>query len=247
MKNKKYLVIIGDIIKSRELKNRKKFQAVFHEYLNANKIDTNLTLSEMMVFNNNIISRFTVTIGDEFQGVIKSADHLFKFILDFEYSLKNEMKENINFRYGMGIGKITTKINEDAAIGMDGPAFYHARESLEKAKREKLKYCLKSSMPKDEVINTMLQWLGHENRRWGFQKFQIINLKKNGWTQKQIAENLSVSQPAVSKALKTAPVQLTIQTEKIIEKHINSILNEEQETTYSMVAEPSNKYNSKSR
>ncbi len=200
----------------------------------------------MITFNKNIVFSFTVTIVYEFQGVIKSADHLFKFLLDFEYSLKYEIKENINFRYGIGIGKITTKINEDAAIGMDGPAFYFARESLERAKKENLKYCFKSSFPNDEAINIMLHWLGYENRRWNLRKFQIVKLLKDRWTQKQISESLRISQPAVSKISKNAPVQLTTQTEKIIEQLINSILNEEQRTTYSMVAEPVYKYNSKS-
>jgi len=249
MPKENYLVIIGDIIKSREITNRKTFQEHFESQFKHKEIFKK----------NDIVSPFTVTIGDEFQGILGGAGYLFQIINKFEYGLNfvltdNQSIENMeltrqsyNLRYGFGIGEITTKINKEAAIGMDGPAFYNARESLEKAKKENFKYCFKSSPQKDEVVNNMLQWLGYETRKWSYQKFQIIKLHKDGWTQKQIAESLRISQPAVSKALKAAPVRLTTQTENIIEQQINSIMIKDQMTTYSMVAEPSSKYNSKPR
>ncbi|KAA3616955.1 MAG: hypothetical protein D8M58_04845 [Calditrichaeota bacterium] len=244
MQNKRYLVIIGDIVKSREIIDREKIQSIFHEKITPG---ANLALSEMINFDDNIVSSFTVTIGDEFQGVLKSATRLFKFLYEFEYNIKHATTENIDFRYGLGVGEITTKINKNAAIGMDGPAFYNARKSIEIARANNLKNSFKSDSGNDDYINILLRWLSLENKKWSFQKFQVIHLKKDGWTQKQIAERLNISQPAVSKVLKTTPVQLTEQTEQLIEDQINSLLKEKQAVTYSMVAEPNYKYNSKPR
>lgn len=239
----KYLVIIGDIVKSREIKDREKFQEIFEKK------------SKMIeVFEpNDIVSTFTVTIGDEFQGVLKNANRLFKFIDELEYGLNMTLaykqsyknperaKQSYTLRYGIGVGKITTKINKDAAIGMDGPAFYNARKSIENAKKNSLKYFFESGSENDVAINILLNWLSTENKKWNSRKFQIVKLYKDRWTQKQIAESLRISQPAVSKILKNAPVELSIKTEQLVEKEINKIINLSNSTQYSMVAEPESK------
>jgi len=225
--DQKYLVIIGDIIKSREIKNREKLQTIFQANLNPEKIrertNIHIALSEIVEFEN-VVSRFTVTIGDEFQGVINSANNLFKFILNFEYDIRNEFNENLDFRYGFGVGEITTKINKEAAIGMDGPAFYNARESLNLAKRESYKYSFKSNSNRDLVINNMLYWIDDKMMSWSIQKQKILNYYRNQLTQKLISKAIQISQPAVSKAIKNSNADLIIQTENLIENEINNVL-----------------------
>ena len=235
MKHQKYLVIIGDVVKSREIKNREKFQENFHNVIEKE-------LKRVRVFEtNNIVSSFTITIGDEFQGVLKNASHLFKFIDDLEYGLNSilafEQTERYALRYGIGVGLITTQINKKAAIGMDGPAFYNARKAIENAKKFNLKYCFEGSLEKDDALNILLQWLNQENKKWNFRKFQIVKLYKDAWTQKQIAESLEISQPAVSKILKNTPVTLAMKSEQLIEYEINKIIDKEATFQYSMVAE----------
>jgi len=239
MKQRKYLVLIGDIVKSRQIKDRAHFQEIFKSQF-----------KHIEVFEkHNITSSFTVTIGDEFQGVLNKASNLFKFFDDLEYDLNlvlskehtaNELektKQLYNIRYGIGVGIITTKINKDIALGMDGPAFYNARESIENARKNNQKFCFVSGSEKDASINVLMQWLNIENKKWNFRKFQIVKLYKDAWTQKQIAESLGISQPAVSKILKNAPVELTIRTEKLIENEINKVLDKAKSFQYSMVAE----------
>jgi len=133
-------------------------------------------------------------------------------------------KKLFSLRYGIGLGTITTKINKEAAIGMDGPAFYNARKSIETAKSNNLKFYFTGGYENDKTINTLMHWLGLENKKWNFRKFQIIKLVKDGWTQKQISESLKISQPAVSKILKNIPVGLITDTEQIVENEINKIL-----------------------
>jgi len=233
MSNQNYLVIIGDVIKSRDIKDRGRFQSIFQD-----EINTHMSFPRPVDIKNNIVSQFTITIGDEFQGVLNLASNLFKFILNFELAIKGHKSYNkLNFRYGFGVGKIVTKINRESAIGMDGPAFYHARESIEKAKKFNLKYCFKSTLKEDDNINTLLQWLSLETQKWNYRKSQIFELYINSRTQKQIAESLDISQPAVSKTLKNAPVELVIKTENLIEHEINKILGKVKNLHYSMVAD----------
>lgn len=211
MKAKNYLVIIGDIVKSRELKNRGKFQNRFAK-----------ALRDIRVFGEqNVVSDFVVTIGDEFQGVLDNANKLFSFFDTLEYVL-----DNSKFRYGIGVGRISTKINPDAAIGMDGPAFYNARASLEKTKKQNLRYYLTSDTKKDTLINTLMEWLGREKEKWTKQRKEIIKRAYEGQTQTQIAKGLNISQPAISKTLKIPAAHLSFQTEQLVEEEINKILAE---------------------
>ena len=74
MSKQKYLVIIGDIVKSREIQDRQKFQQRFKDALK----DTSTIFDSQA-----IVSQFVVTIGDEFQGILKQADKIFHFIRYF--------------------------------------------------------------------------------------------------------------------------------------------------------------------
>ena len=77
MGSQNYLVIIGDVVKSREIKDRQRFQEIFK-----NQFEQTAVFEK-----DNIVSSFTITIGDEFQGVLNNAARMFKFITDLEYSL----------------------------------------------------------------------------------------------------------------------------------------------------------------
>ncbi|MCB0284469.1 MAG: hypothetical protein KDF60_17930 [Calditrichaeota bacterium] len=210
MAKQKYLVIIGDIVKSREIQDRQKFQQRFKDALK----DTSAIFDSQA-----IVSQFVVTIGDEFQGILKQADKIFHFINALEDRLSP-----LNFRYGLGMGTISTTINKEAAIGMDGPAFYNARTSLETAKKDNLFYCFKSGSDKDDTLNMLLSWLSREKEKWPLKKRKIIGLADAGKTQKQIAADLNITQPAVSKTLNMPAVSLASETEKMIENEINKIL-----------------------
>ena len=210
MSKQKYLVIIGDIVKSREIQDRQNFQQRFKNALK----------DRSAIFDSQaIVSQFVVTIGDEFQGVLKQADKIFRF-----FSALEDKLSPLNFRYGLGVSTISTSINKEAAIGMDGPAFYNARAGLETAKKEGLFYCFKSGSDKDATLNMLLSWLSREKEKWPAQKRKIIGLADAGKTQKQIAADLNITQPAVSKTLSIPAVSLANQTEKMIEDEINKIL-----------------------
>ena len=176
--SKKYAVIIADIKGSKKMAELERYE--WQLFLKSAIVQVNENWREA------IEAQFMITKGDEFQGVISSATHLFKFILNFEEMLRDEMKGNIDFRYGFGVGKITTQINKEAAIGMDGPAFYNARESLMSIKKENLKYGFKSNTNMDIVINTLLHWLDDKIKNWTAPKMRIINMYREEQTQKRI-------------------------------------------------------------
>ena len=119
-----YIAIIGDVKKSKNIKDRKEFQ---------NKL--NKILSEINeMYSDSISSNFTITLGDEFQGLLHSGKNVMNII---QY-IKKEVY-SIKIRFGIGIGAITTDINSKISIGADGPGYYKARDSIEQLKTSEKK------------------------------------------------------------------------------------------------------------
>jgi hypothetical protein len=120
--NKEFKVaLIGDMVQSRLHRQRDQLQQTLGRCLeNVNGV-AKATLA----------SPYTITLGDEFQALYHSAQGILThicMILGKLYPTK--------CRFALGIGAITTQIVPTAAIGMDGPAFYLARNLIEQLKRE---------------------------------------------------------------------------------------------------------------
>src|SRR5207237_6855737 len=110
----KKIVIIGDLVLSRNIRRRDKIQTeLLSELRRLNKIRSGL------------ISPYTVTLGDEFQAVYSNADSLFSDI--FEISAKIQP---VKIRFAVSLGEITTRINKKSAMGMDGHVFHNARSCI---------------------------------------------------------------------------------------------------------------------
>lgn len=112
-----YIAIIGDLVNSKEIVER----AAVQQQLNAILEKVNQDPRFMPV----IRSKFTITIGDEFQALLNTADGLFEILARIELAM-----HPIEIRFGIGIGKILTEIGP-YSVGADGPAFWHARAAIE--------------------------------------------------------------------------------------------------------------------
>ncbi|NMA74777.1 MAG: DNA-binding protein, partial [Bacteroidales bacterium] len=113
----KVFALIGDIIDSKSLKNRKDIQNNLHKLLDG--------LNQK--YESSIVSNLTLTLGDEFQGLFKDVECVL-LVMD-EINLTLSLK-GINVRFGVGYGEITTDINPELSIGADGEAFWFARDAI---------------------------------------------------------------------------------------------------------------------
>ncbi len=114
-----YIAIIGDIIGSKKIKNRKEIQEKLKQTLNQ--------VNEK--YDDVIASKFIITLGDEFQGLLNLGNYTMEII----YYIKKELYP-VKIRFGVGVGSISTRINKDMAIGADGPGYYKAREAINNLK-----------------------------------------------------------------------------------------------------------------
>lgn len=111
-----YAVINIDIVDSRQIKNRVDFQKSLEKHIETVNIE----------FKNSLASPITITLGDEFQIVLKSVDQIYNIIDRFQQLFK---KDNICIYAGIGIGSISTALYSDTRK-MDGECFIKAREAI---------------------------------------------------------------------------------------------------------------------
>jgi hypothetical protein len=86
-----------------------------------------------------ILSPLTITLGDEFQGVVKDVHGAFRVMFDLELSLMR-LKRSFKLRYVIQEGRIDTKLNRTQAYEMLGPGLSAARKQLNTMKTSKSRF-----------------------------------------------------------------------------------------------------------
>jgi hypothetical protein len=180
------IAVIGDIIASRDIPRtqRIRLQGRFQELI----AELNKKYSKWLV------SRFIITLGDEFQGLLSSASPIPDFLWDLENTSTGQ-----TFRVGFGFGTIDTLVPR-YAINVDGPALHNARAAIDAAKSEhELGGLFRGFGTLDIILNGFARMLWFHRTRLTARQLRIILLLRKGLTQTQIAERLRISRQAVSK------------------------------------------------
>ncbi|RSJ92186.1 hypothetical protein D8792_02935 [Streptococcus cristatus] len=140
-----YIALIGDLIESKQLKNRKQAQKDLQDMMAVLNQD----------YQDYLVSPFTITTGDEFQALLRPNSEVMRLIDQIALGFPHPI------RFGLGLGEIVTDINREQSIGSDGPAYWKARAAIE-AIHEKNDYGssrIAVSLGDDELsqaVNTVL-------------------------------------------------------------------------------------------
>lgn len=181
-----YLAVIADMVKSRELPpaHRALVQTHFQELVS--------TLNRE--FRDSLASKFAITLGDEFQGLLTTSTVLPDLIWRIEEKFSDRQ-----VRVGIGIGTLDTPL-QTHAINIDGPALHTARDAIEAAKKSNLLGGVFSGIETlDEVLNGMARLLWFQRANWTRSQRTIANLLRKGMLQSEVAEELGISRQVVSK------------------------------------------------
>ncbi len=189
MVEKHYFAVIGDIVGSRNVDDR----AGLQRQLDAGLTDVNKQYA------NQIASEYLLTIGDEFQGLLRTSETLDQILASLRVAV-----HPAELRFGIGVGGLATPLREQA-IGMDGPCFQRARAAIERAKERSTQIEVESgeAHPAFEIYSLLYSGM---SRSWTDRQRQIIDLSMSGMEGVEIARLLEVSQPAVSQHLHAAGV-----------------------------------------
>ncbi len=129
----KYHILMADIIGSRK-KNSILMMEGFRE----------LVAEINSEYRSSFLSPPTITLGDEFQSIVKSLPTGIEIIFAIEeLILKREM--DFKLRYVLHFGSIDTKINRKIAYGMLGEGLTETRQLLENNKTNRSRFLIRTA------------------------------------------------------------------------------------------------------
>ena len=211
----RYLAVIGDIRRSRLAPQRAELQKLLERELEGINRE----------FADELVSGFVITLGDEFQGVLREPGQAMKVLVALEAVLGET-----SVRYGLGWGTISTELRE-LAIGMDGPCFHRAREAVEEGKRADRWATVCGFGGDDEILNGLLWLVGAVRGRWTSVQRETVEQVRAARTQREAAAARGVNESSVSQALKAACHDPVLAAERsaeiLLERHSNLLLDGE--------------------
>ncbi|NLN27499.1 MAG: hypothetical protein GX161_04710 [Firmicutes bacterium] len=185
-----YVAVKIDVVRSRKVRNRQELQDLLFRAVDAANDR----------FRKAIAARFTVTHGDEIQGLLhpSASDHLVPLCEHFVDAVAPQ-----RIRFGVGVGGLATEL-QPLAIGMDGEAWYRANEAVERARRQRKAFVLEAGPQRHELtrqVTAVVDFLLTHRALWSENQREAVQLLEKLGTQQRVAEQLGISTAAVSKRL----------------------------------------------
>lgn len=199
-----YLALIADVIDSKMVQERFNLQKQLEK-----------TLRKMNeLFGDYLASCFTLTLGDEFQALLKVDAPVFQ-IID---TLRSELTPT-QLRFGIGLGEIVTAIDPLQSIGADGPAYWNARAAINLVHQKNdygntQIYFSSGNDSKDLLVNALIASGEAIRSGWrGSQEEILLDLLKRfvyseNFSQQDLAQSLDINPSALSKRLKSSSIRV---------------------------------------
>ena len=199
-----YLALIADVIDSKMVQERLDLQKQLEK-----------TLRKMNeLFGDYLASCFTLTLGDEFQALLKMDAPVFQ-IID---TLRSELSPT-QLRFGIGLGEIVTAIDPLQSIGADGPAYWNARAAINLVHQKNdygntQIYFSSGNDSKDLLVNALIASGEAIRSGWrGSQEEILLDLLKRSvysetFSQQELAQSLAIQPSALSKRLKSSSIRV---------------------------------------
>ena len=199
-----YLALIADVIDSKMVQERFNLQKQLEK-----------TLRKMNeLFGDYLASCFTLTLGDEFQALLKVDAPVFQ-IID---TLRSELSPT-QLRFGIGLGEIATAIDPLQSIGADGPAYWNARAAINLVHQKNdygntQIYFSCGNDSKDLLVNALIASGEAIRSGWrGSQEEILLDLLKRfvyseNFSQQDLAQSLDINPSALSKRLKSSSIRV---------------------------------------
>lgn len=213
MSKKIYIALIGDLINSKKIPSRREMQETMEEVFAGINRD----------FEDYFASKLTLTIGDEFQCLLKPTANVPLLIDTLEKRL------GLDFRIGLGAGTIATKINPELSLGADGEAYWRAREAIEYVHDKNWNgkchiYFIGPSEETNEIVNTLFAC--SETFKHGWTKLQeetfhaLLDqgIYEADFYQKDLAESMNISESSLTKRLNSGNIKIYLQARVTVGK-----------------------------
>lgn len=180
-------VLMGDLVDSERHDDPQRLHADFNAAIDSQ----NALLAAA------IASPLTVTLGDEFQGLLQSLVAAARAAREIRFDL---MRRAVDCRFVIGLVDLKTALNRERAWNMMGPGFAAARERLGE-KRSGNHY--RFSVPQDALLETLLEAIGASltaiERNWSKAQRDVVIALLEGASIAEVARARDVGIPNVYK------------------------------------------------
>ncbi len=206
------LIVIADIVASRDIADRAAVQR-----------DLKAALDGLNRQTDGLLSPYTITLGDEFQAVLSTAGRVFTDMLAIRAAVYP-----VRLRFAVSIGTLATPINPNQAIGMDGPAFHAARESIEQLKQGDHQLALAGEIPgqPQDLMHSTLNLLDRHWQSWLANRLVILHRLLQGDTVATLAKSLKISEQAVYKNIRQGGLDDVTESIQTLTRYLDAALAE---------------------
>ncbi|NLD34689.1 MAG: hypothetical protein GX653_07255 [Clostridiales bacterium] len=207
-----YLALIGDLKGSRQIADREQAQR-----------DIRRALDEVSgLFPGLIVSRLTLTLGDEFQALLHPGAQVTRLLDELERRLAK-----YPFRLGLGYGGISTAIDPELSIGADGPCYWHAREAIgwvhDNSAGGRYRVAVRGFGPlRDELLDGLFQTTDALKHSWTalqrhtFDQLLAHGIYSDSFEQNVFARSIGISDSSLTKRLSAGDIKLYLRTRVLI-------------------------------
>jgi len=203
-----YCVITADVNRSRAIVDR--------ETLQQNIIAAIRTVNKE--FADAIAVPFAITIGDEWQGMLRSLANSYEIVTKFREAL-----DEVSVSYGIGAGSINTAIQAQTRT-MDGEAFHRSRSALQIAKKKKREIIFRIGDDRtDGLLNAVCGLLQTIRSRWTDRQKEKILLYKEYGNETRVAQVLGVTQGDIHQALKAGAAKIYLESENDLNAFLKAL------------------------
>ncbi len=203
----KHFILMADVIGSSNMPS----QALITEF-------KKLVKACNSVFAASLESPLTITLGDEFQCVVKDLNSAVKILFYLEeYCIHNRF--NFKLRYVLHEGEIDTPINHMIAYEMMGPGLSTARKSLTELKSSKSRFIISiHNLVQNDLLSNAFVVLNAITQQWNYTRdWSIVSnlLLTNDY--KKTASNLGKNRSLIWKRERSLQLESYYSIKKIIQ------------------------------
>lgn len=209
------IAVIGDIVKSKSIVNRGEVQEQLKTVLN----EVNQKYAD------HLASKFTLTLGDEFQAVFRTGSRLLYILDEIIFALKP-----VELRFGIGIGSLKTALDPNTSLGADGPAYWSARNAIETAHtnndygRANIELCSPREKELVKLINQIIKLSAFQASGWRESQAEVYRLilKEGIYTPAQInhqkmAESLNIQPSSLTRRFESSGIKRYMSSRQMAE------------------------------
>jgi len=203
-------MIIGELSSIESIKNRLQEKEMLIEVLRK----VNIKYGDV------IASNFTLTVGNEFQGILSEGTSVMEIIDWIRISMGKT-----GLLFGIGIGEIETRISK-LSIGVDGPAYWNAREAIQAVHddddygKTNILICADENRNLVQMMNETLRLCGYVESRWRETQREVVEksilLHGHDSSVKQIdlAKDMGLTTQALNQRIQSSGYYNYIRTRK---------------------------------